>query len=371
LRISWGPIALISAATVVGLAMLEIGSRIIGGIPVLSTQNFVAHALDTLRVGVSATYDPVLGWVQRDNLALDSAGETFTTGKWGVRMPTPAFRDPPMPGAVLAMGDSLTVGSEGSDEGAWPAQLEKIIGIPVINAAVGGYSVDQSTLRAEALIPILKPRTLLVEVTGITSIYTALKVYSGAPKPYFLIENGALVLHNTPVPREVTYGDLGRLRGVLGYSYLVQYVMTRLNLLPWWVTPQSRYQWAATASEGVSITCMLMERLAQLSGRLGMQAAVVVQYGGTEAMGSPLGWDRAHLLRCIRDQGLTLVDTYDALHAVYEKDGEEVYKRLWVMHDNGKIYSHMSAAGNRFVAELIADKVFAGNTHSLPAPSTE
>ena len=368
MKVSWGPISLIAASTALCLAILEGGVRIAVGVPVFSNVNFVSHALDTLRVGVGNRYDPTLGWVQNENLALKSDG-TFTTGRWGVRMPTAVIRDL-MPNGVLAVGDSLTVGSDVSDAEAWPAQLENMIHLQVINAAVGGYSIDQTTLRAEALIPILKPRTLLVEVTGITSLYTALKVYSGVPKPYFQIENGTLTLHNVPVPKEATYSDLGWLRGIFGYSYLVHYAMIRLDVLQWWVT-NSRYQWASSASQGMEITCMLMGRLAQLRDRIGLQTAIIVQYGATEAMDSVLGWDRTRLLKCIRDQNLTLVDTYDALHTVYENEGEEAYKRLWVMHEDGRIYGHMSPEGNRLIARLIAEQVFEGNIQSLPAPAVE
>jgi hypothetical protein len=30
------------------------------------------------------------------------------------------------------------------------------------------------------------------------------------------------------------------------------------------------------------------------------------------------------------------------------------YQRLWVMHDNNRLYGHMSAEGNRLVANLVA-----------------
>ena len=76
-----------------------------------------------------------------------------------------------------------------------------MIGTEVLNAANGGYSIDQTVMRTEALLPMLHPSTVLAEVTGITNIYNGLKVYSGAPKPYYHIEDGKLVLYNEPVPR--------------------------------------------------------------------------------------------------------------------------------------------------------------------------
>ena len=65
-------------------------------------------------------------------------------------------------GGVLAVGDSFTAGSETADEDTWPAQLERIIHRPVVNGGVGGYGSDQIVMRAEKLLPIVRPQVLLV-----------------------------------------------------------------------------------------------------------------------------------------------------------------------------------------------------------------
>ncbi len=65
--------------------------------------------------------------------------------------------------AILVVGDSFGLGSDVIDAETWPAYLERMVGTQVINAAVGGYALDQIVLRAEDLVPLLRPRMLLVQ----------------------------------------------------------------------------------------------------------------------------------------------------------------------------------------------------------------
>jgi len=63
---------------------------------------------------------------------------------------------------ILAVGDSYTFGDEVGDHEAWPAQLQKLTGVRVLNAGVTGYGFDQTVLRTEQLAAKYKPSTILV-----------------------------------------------------------------------------------------------------------------------------------------------------------------------------------------------------------------
>lgn len=65
---------------------------------------------------------------------------------------------------MIAVGDSFTAGSEVADAETWPAQLERLIDGPVINAGVGGYGTDQMILRSESLLPVLQPSAVVVGI---------------------------------------------------------------------------------------------------------------------------------------------------------------------------------------------------------------
>lgn len=340
------------------LLVLEAGVRLYDNVPVFSFENYVAKAFVAVRQEGISRFDPKFGWAQESNVKILKPGGLFVTDALGIRMPNETVREP-KEGSLLATGDSLTVGSEVNNSESWPAQLEGMIGIDVINAGNGGYSVDQTMMRTEELTKKLKPRAVIVEVMGITSMYNGLKVYGGAPKPYYTIENDKLVLHNSPVPRlpEGASG-LGILRDTLGYSYLAKFIMTRLDMLQWWIAAPQRYQWATSAEEGLKISCLLMKKLAELRDAHKIEAAVLIQYGGTEITADTIGWNRQMLVNCIQEQKLTLIDAYEPLRSVYKTEGEEKFKQLWVMHDGGKAYGHMSAAGNQLIAKIIAERMF-------------
>lgn len=340
----------------VSLLVLEVSLRLLDGVPVFSTENFVGAALDQVH-GKGMLYDPRIGWLPASNL---QTGQ-FTTGQYGVRMSSSKIV-PLQQGAILMVGDSFGAGAGVPDADAWPAMVEHSIGSQVIDAAVGGYGFDQIVMRAEMLLPLLKPRMLLVQARlEYGNSVNRMSVAGGPPKPYYTVENDQLILHNVPVPKVASSShDLGWERAIFGHSYIVQYVMTRLNLLQWWVTSM-RIKWELSESEGVDVSCLLMRRLADVRDREGIRVALVIQYSALEAIEDPLHWesDRARTLGCAKHQGLQIVDTLEALRSVYKNAGEAAYQRLWQMTDNNRVYGHMSAEGDRLIADIVLKELFA------------
>jgi hypothetical protein len=221
-----------------------------------------------------------------------------------------------------------------------------------------GYGVDQIVLRAEELVPKLRPRFLLVGLLAVDSFRNAMSVYGGAPKPYFTIQNGTLALHNVPVPRQASSThEIGAPRAILGRSYLVHFVMMRVNPT-WWVASTLQARAVSTADQSLPISCLLMQRLAPLRDRYDLHVGVIVLYGGPEALASePPAYGRA-LADCAVKAGLDVVDDFAMLKSVRERQGMEAFYSLWVMHDNNQNYGHMSAEGNRLLASLIAASFF-------------
>ena len=358
--------ATVLASVVLSLLVLEVGVRIADGVPLISTENFVGRDLDTVhKQGKMSVYDARLGWTTIPNVSWSVEGKRvtagiYTFGDYGVRMSTPHVA-PLEKGAILVVGDSFGVGSEVADAESWPAQLESMVGGRVINAAAGGYGLDQIVLRAEELLSRLEPRTLLVQTRlefGLSVLRMTL--YGGTPKPYFTIEDGRLALHNEPVPRLASRGaDIGWARAVLGHSYLVQYLMARLDLMQWWVSPSMATKYALPVNQAVDVSCLLMRRLAQMRDRTGIKVVLVFQYAGPDGLDSKLGWhtDRDRVLACSEQEGLEVVDVLDALRTVYRGGDLASYQRLWIMHDNNQLYGHMSAEGNRLVADLVAQQL--------------
>jgi hypothetical protein len=250
-----------------------------------------------------------------------------------------------------------------ADAEAWPAVLERTIDTQVIDAAVGGYGLDQLVLRAESLLPLLNPRMLIVQTRLEYGISVArMSVAGGAPKPYFTVENGELALHNSPVPTFASSSrDIGWKRAVLGYSYLVHFVMTRLNLLQWWVSSSSmRIKWELSTEQAKEVSCLLMRRVARIRDQRGIRVALVVQYSAPEIMEQTLHWeaDRSYVVDCAEREGLDVVDPLEPLRALYQSSDLASFQRLWQMQDNNRVYGHMSAEGNRLIANIVAKQLF-------------
>ena len=363
------PAELVVASFLACLLILEVALRLWDGVPAFSTQNFVARPLDQVHGHGIVDYDARLGWVPAPNTVLPAA--KLTTGEYGVRMSSAKIVPLP-PADVLMVGDSFAAGSEVADAESWPAQLERQTGTNIINAAVGGYGLDQIVLRAETLVPLLKPRLLLLQTRleyGIS--VDRMSVSGGAPKPYFTVQDGELALHNDPVPRVApSRPNIGWVRSVFGHSYLIQYAMTRLNLLQWWGDPGS-IKFELTPEDAVKVGCLLMRRMADIGSRYHIPVALVVQYSGLEPMEQPLHWehDREQLLACARNQPLEVIDTFDILRAAYKNGDLASYQRLWVMHDHDRVYGHMSAEGNRLIADVVATEL-SGHFHEIGRSET-
>ena len=320
------------------------------GVPLTSADNFIVRQLNLTRQNTGVVvHDERLGW----RLATDVyvAGGAFTTGPHGLRMNANAVR-PPQPGGILAVGDSFTAGAGVRDDEAWPAQLERMIAQPVHNAAAGGWGVDQMVLRAEQLMPELRPRVVIVSILAQDSLRNAYEVFGGAHKPYFVTDHDTLSLRGVPVPRSTAPPlELGLTRRVAGHSFLVHSIMMRARPAQWLHDP-FLYKRVQSDVEAIGISCRLMERLARLRDEHRVRVIVAMQYGAGESVAQEPPWYGPRVLECARGHGLSTVDAYPPLHALSAQDAGR-FNRLW-LNEGGQL-GHMSAEGNRLVAAFFRD----------------
>ncbi|MBX3501647.1 MAG: SGNH/GDSL hydrolase family protein [Alphaproteobacteria bacterium] len=305
--------------------------------------NYITAYRTALGSGVPSQHDARLGWVPRANYRGTDHQEAvmYTADADSLRQHNYDRPRPPAGSTILAVGDSYTEGGEVEDNASWPAHLERLAGRRVINGGMGGYGIDQIVLRAEALVAKLRPDVLLVGFIADDIGRAELTRRSGAAKPYFVVEDGALALRNVPVPPpEPARLDLAR--RVLGHSFLVDLLMRRLDMLDYWyagITLEHRAH-----RDGERVACLLMQRLAVLPTR----TVLVAQY-------TPGAWrneaDRreqrrlvAHVAACAQAAKLEVLDTFDAVQRAVAKDGVAPWYINW----------HMNDAGNALTARLIA-----------------
>jgi lysophospholipase L1-like esterase len=350
----WKEALLLSISVLSILLMLEIALRIVDGLPAWPDRNFLFDRMLVTNRWPVNEYHPVVGWVHKPNLSFNAELEqsSFTTGEFGVRMNQAKILPVPR-GAILAVGNSFTEGAEVGDSGTWPASLERVLGELVINAGIGGWAADQIILRAEELMSELSPKTLIVSLLYADVTWTLFRVHGGGPKPYFLVENGRLIPMNIPVPRTIDGAatDFGLLQGILGYSYLIDWTMSRLGVTSWFELGIS----AQVPTSPVLVTCGLLERLKRAADDKDVRVALMIQWGGNEIANKEYQRpaDMDDIIACAAGAGIRTVDTWHALKAVFAS-GDDRLKELYVMHTGSYPYGHMSPAGNQFIAELLA-----------------
>jgi hypothetical protein len=146
-------------ATIFALGLCELALRLWDGIP-LRPIDIIAYKASFVTREAAAEYDSLLGWRHKANRGDPTSN---ITGDYGVRMNSAEIKPLPVH-AILAVGDSFTAGADVAEHESYVAQLEAMLGYPVINGGVGGYGTDQMILAAERLIPLLHPAGVIVGI---------------------------------------------------------------------------------------------------------------------------------------------------------------------------------------------------------------
>jgi hypothetical protein len=194
---------LFCAALILALAAAEVALRITG-----IAGRDGSGAPGTIR------FDAELGWsLEPGSKGVDEHGNRFTVLADGTRSTGSSEKMDARP-LVVAVGDSFTFGAEAADENAWPAKLEQMIGLRVVNGGVPGYGVGQINLRAKQLLRVYEPDLLIVGIYHDDVYRTALS-FRGRAKPYFELHDGRIILRNSPLRERfpARYSPIGRFIG--------------------------------------------------------------------------------------------------------------------------------------------------------------
>lgn len=357
-------IAINSAITVfscvVSIVILEAVVRYTADVPLFAVEDWrTVNAQKS-----TARYDSRLGWVHRENVRSDSTNAVNTIDH-GIRRNTLDQAETIEKQAILAVGDSFTAGSEVEDNESWPAHLQALIGERVLNAGVGGFGVDQIILRAEQLIPIVQPKTVLVGVLAPDDVRRAQFSSYGGPKPYFLPQGDEFVLRNVPVPRVKAENTpaIDALRRSMARVYSFHMIFSRLAP-QWWYTranvsddavSHAAQTYEKVANNPIQVSCYLFRRLGAKLSATDTRGLLVLQHGGwVQARQHDRSYDADELIQCAAEAGFGVVDEFDSLRTIVEGSLSELQSH-YVMHDNNSVYGHMSSKGNALVANLIAD----------------
>lgn len=348
-------------SSLIGLVVLDIATRKIYLEDGFVFRNFAADPVNQIITNFAVNYDPVIGYIGKEGYR-DNNKNSF--GEFGTRMnrklePNESF-PPAARGAILAVGDSFTYGSEVFDHESWPAYLEQKLGHPVVNGGAGGYGIDQIYLRTRQLVDQLEPKLIVASFIPNCVQRNEMSVNGGFPKPYFSVSDGELELQNTPVPKyQPGVKHVGIFRAIFGYSFFIDWAMARLGWSHYWRTTAYEYRFEDVDRDEVS--CLLMHKFQALSVEKDIPVIILAQYAGIQVANidsAIQAYRIPELLDCAMDAGLSVVDSYDGLLKKFETEPKSMWKLYVKRPEDREVHmGHMSAAGNEFTAELIASRI--------------
>lgn len=306
--------------------------------------SYRVRRFDMQRSGYPAIPDPRLGYTLEPNAVSEHSfeGECVTVDAEGLRSNGSHERPPGR--AIIATGDSFTFGSEVGDAESWPAQLEARLQRPVYNGGLFGYSLAQAVVHGEMLLEKHAAEWLIVSFIDDDLARSEFR-HSYTPIPWFEPKDGSLVLH-LPEPDSPTPGArrAKAWKDAIGYSALADTVFAH-TLPVWWCTNIDQRR-ALPEGAGVEVGRLLVDRLVAECRERGAKLLIMLQ-------GDRAGPGAARVLDRAREQGVLVLDLVAEYQALLARDPS--LAECWF-----KI--HMTAAGNAWVAQRIAE-VIAGASH--------
>jgi len=304
-------------------------------------KNFVEQNWNLASLEFPIQYDPVLGWIPKENFSSQSkdSKEKITLLKMGIRSNGLETSSTGADKPILVVGASTVYGSQVSDDQTWPAFLEKETQQKVINAGVFAYGFDQIVLRLEKLIPLIHPRWVILgfHPDNLTQVTMSQKY---GKKPYYELVNDRLVLKNTPVP--VTKKELKPFQAILGFSYLAHYLLSRLAPQVW----LEGHGEIRVNNQENEISCLLLKKYDELCKANRLKCSVLVQYFHTTVVDARQ--KIIQLENCAQTTSLAFWDTFEPLEKI---------KRVTPKLYDSFFDFHMTPKGNAWTAHYIKQKM--------------
>jgi hypothetical protein len=277
---NWAANATLSAASVlVILVVLELATRI--GDSEYRIINFLSEVRTVDDTSFHATaYDESLGWAPIKNFSSSdniwSKQVTITAAGFRLNGDDASPIEASNFSGILVVGDSYTFGAEVGDHETWPAYLEKLTGIVVLNGGVSGYGIDQMYIRAKQLLATYSPKILILSFIPDDLRRVTVRRF----KPYYELNGRELVLKNSPVPPlSETWPLDENVKNILGFSYLTQKVMMMPRFRASWVEFGGFTRRETNSPEDrLFISCVLINSLDQIATEKGISFYIVAQY---------------------------------------------------------------------------------------------
>jgi hypothetical protein len=280
---------------------------------------------DDSPVGISAIAPhPLLGWAYPET----------SDNPLGALTDAPYRIDPAQP-TIFFYGDSFVARGEPMAD-KLPQQLGRVLGtgVRVFNLGVSGYGLDQIFLRFRESHGAVPGASIVVGVMT-EDIDRCVLTYRNHPKPWFEVQENALVLRCVPVPSSsVVFLEQQPLALRSFFAAAVRRAAAYLSV-------GASFDVETRRDEKEQIASLLLGEFARIAReeQLDLRFVVFSPSGGG-------GWRREFLTRELQRNGLPFVDAEGVLRASMGEGGR--------FEDFFDASGHLEARANAILAEAIA-----------------
>jgi hypothetical protein len=284
-------------------------------------------------------YDPLLGWKGKPNASGNFERINFNVeiqnNSLGFRGDEYSYSKTPNTKRILVLGDSYVWGYGVKKNEIFTSLMKKKLNnTEILNMGCSGYGNDQELLLLKSEGIKCDPDLVVVVVTLPSDFFNNIhSVQYSYPKPYFIIENDTLSLHNIPVPKQNLFQRIG--------NYLTN--KSALFVYLKFLQPKSQ----KVNSNEVGITYEMLKEINRLCQINGIKVLFVINPTIDLKTNEPYrAIDKDKLLLLLESENFNVIDLSNLFDIYLQKNNEKL---------TFEFDAHWNENGHKLVSKVLLD----------------